>query len=254
MRMARARSTITLVIIIVFAGSLAGLVYGTANMIIVNPYLEAAIEIENNALFATGTVSDTPEFRAEYQEYREWQRGGHILAGIVLGASIGSLFGVVFASSRTSLLGRGNITKALFLAGIMWFSLYIVPFLKYPPTPPAVGDPETIGIRTIVFLVLVAASGLGALCAGKTVLHLVRRRGFTPHVGLGIGVALYAGIVLALFVALPANNDPIPEAVSGMIDGFRTASAVASALFWVSIAVFLGLFWSRVESVLASKA
>ncbi|MGA9169321.1 MAG: CbtA family protein [Nitrososphaeraceae archaeon] len=62
----------------------------------------------------------------------------------MLGTSLASLFGVVFAYSRSSLPASNNKKKALILAGLMFFVLVLVPALKYPANPPAVGNPATI--------------------------------------------------------------------------------------------------------------
>ena len=119
-------------IIVLLSGAFAGLVHGSANLVLVEPYLDEAIGIENQNLFASGDEDDTLEFWVEYEGYRTWQKGGQILAGVILGTSIGALFGIVFALSRNSLPGNGNIKKALILAGIMWLTIYFIPFLKYP--------------------------------------------------------------------------------------------------------------------------
>ena len=127
------------IIIVLISGAFAGLIHGTVNFAIVEPYLDQAIGIENQNLFASGEEEDTPEFWVEYQGYRDWQKSGQILAGVILGMSIGSLFGIVFALSRKSLPGNNDIKKAVILAGIMWTTLYLIPFLKYPANPPTVG-------------------------------------------------------------------------------------------------------------------
>ncbi len=79
--------------------------------------------------------------------------------------SFGALFGIVFVYIRSLLLPQSasNIRKALVLAGIMWFVLFLVPALKYPANPPAVGDPKTIYYREILYIGLVAISGFAAL-------------------------------------------------------------------------------------------
>ena len=117
-------------LIVLLSGALAGLVHGATNLAIVEPYLDQAIGIENQNLFSSGEEEDTLEFWVEYEGYRNWQKSGQILAGVVLGTSIGSLFGIVFALSRNSLPGKHNVKKALVLAGIMWLTLYFIPFLK----------------------------------------------------------------------------------------------------------------------------
>ena len=124
------------IIIVLVSGALAGMVHGTVNFAIVEPYLDQAIGIENQNLFESGEEEDTPEFWVEYEGYRNWQKSGQILAGVILGVSIGSLFGIVFAYARKSLPGNNDIKKSLVLAGIMWFTIYLIPFLKYPANPP----------------------------------------------------------------------------------------------------------------------
>ena len=86
--------------------------------------------------------------------YRLWQKGGEIVAGAILGMSIGALFGIVFAYSRDSLPGHNNNNKkkALILGGIMFLVLFLVPALKYPANPPAVGNPDTITIERVCIL------------------------------------------------------------------------------------------------------
>ena len=138
--------TALFITIVLLSGCFAGIIHGLANLAIVEPYLDKAIGIENQNLFASGEENDTPQFWIEYDSYRYWQKGGQVLAGAILGTSIGALFGIVFAYSRNALPGSNNVKKALVLAGIMWLSLYVVPFLKYPANPPTVGDLSLIHI------------------------------------------------------------------------------------------------------------
>ena len=67
---------------------------------------------------------------------------------VVYSAAFGGLFALVFAFAYGR-IGRPDprVTAALLaVAGFVVVSL--VPALKYPPNPPAVGNPETIGYRT----------------------------------------------------------------------------------------------------------
>ena len=91
------------IVIVLVSGFAAGTIHGAVNLAIVEPYLDEAIEIENQSLIASGQVQDTPQFWVEYNSYRDWQKSGQILAGGILGMSIGALFGIVFAYSRNSL-------------------------------------------------------------------------------------------------------------------------------------------------------
>ena len=89
--------TIVFIAIVLASGALAGLVHGTVNFAIVEPYLDQAIGIENQSLFASGEAEDNLEFWAEYESYRVWQKSGQVLAGVILGIAMGSLFGIVYA-------------------------------------------------------------------------------------------------------------------------------------------------------------
>ena len=102
--------TLLFILIVLFSGALAGTVHGIVNLGIVEPHLDEAIGIENQNLFASGEEEDTPQFWAEYDAYRDWQKSGQLLAGGILGMSIGALFGIVFAYSRNS-LPKGHTVK-----------------------------------------------------------------------------------------------------------------------------------------------
>lgn len=62
------------IIIVLVSGAFAGFIHGTVNFAIVEPYLDQAIRIENQNLFASGEEEDTPEFWVEYEGYRIWQK------------------------------------------------------------------------------------------------------------------------------------------------------------------------------------
>ena len=86
--------TFLFILIVISSGAVAGIIHGSANLIFVEPSLDQAIGIENQHLFASGEEKDTPEFRAQYDDYRIWQKSGQVLAGGILGISMGSLFGI----------------------------------------------------------------------------------------------------------------------------------------------------------------
>ena len=82
---------------------------------------------------------------------------------------MGSLFGIVYALSRNSLPGKNDVTKSVILAGIMWLTIYIIPFLKYPANPPTVGDGETVMLRAILYVSFIALSGIGVVIFYKII-------------------------------------------------------------------------------------
>jgi len=229
--------TALFIIIVLVAGCFAGTIHGLANLAIVEPYLDEAIGIENQNLFASGEEEDTLQFQVEYESYRIWQKGGQVLAGAILGTSIGALFGIVFALSRKILPGDHHVKKALVLSGIMWFTIYLIPFLKYPANPPTVGDPDTVVLRSILYLSFIAISGFGAVGFYQLFKRVVKRKRIVVIIGYGIFIS-------TVFLLMPDNPDEV-TAPMDLVNGFRAMSVVAVSIFWISVGVILGAFWQK---------
>lgn len=224
-------------IIVLASGALAGLIHGSVNLVIVEPYLDQAINIENQHLFASGEEDNTPDFWVKYNGYRVWQKSGQLFAGVILGTSIGALFGIVYALSRTSLPGNNDFKKALVLAGIMWLTLYFIPFLKYPANPPGVGDADTVVLRGILYLSFISISGFSAVVFYKLSKKFEYKKKFVALVG-------YTVFISIVFIAMPNNPDEITISAS-LVDGFRAVSILGVSSFWISVALILGMLWNR---------
>jgi len=223
--------------IVLVAGCFAGTIHGLANLAIVEPYLDEAIGIENQNLFASGEEEDTLQFQVEYESYRIWQKGGQVLAGAILGTSIGALFGIVFALSRKILPGDHHVKKALILSGIMWFTIYLIPFLKYPANPPTVGDSDTVVLRAILYLSFIAISGFGAVGFYQLFKRLEKRKRIVAFIG-------YAAFISTVFLLMPDNPDEV-TAPMDLVNGFRAMSVIAVSIFWLSVGVILGALWQK---------
>ena len=232
------------ILIVLLSGCFAGTIYGTLNLIIVEPYLDDAINIENQNLFSSGEEIDGPQFWVEYYEYRSWQKGGQILAGAILGTSIGSLFGIVYALSKKSLPSRNNIGKTLILAGLMWFTLFVIPFLKYPANPPTVGDGETVVLRGILYLTLIAISGFLAIGFYQIFKRLKAKNRILPIIGYGVLISI-------VFFVMPENPDEISTSME-LVNGFRIVAFLTGTVFWFTLALFLGVFWQKTNPDLSN--
>jgi len=232
------------ILIVLLSGCFAGTIYGTLNLIIVEPYLDDAINIENQNLFSSGEEIDGPQFWVEYYEYRSWQKGGQILAGAILGTSIGSLFGIVYALSKKSLPSRNNIGKTLILAGLMWFTLFVIPFLKYPANPPTVGDGETVVLRGILYLTLIVISGFLAIGFYQIFKRIKAKNKILPIIGYGVLISL-------VFFLMPENPDEISTSME-LVNGFRVVAFLTGTVFWFTLALFLGVFWQKTNPDLSN--
>ncbi len=231
--------------IVIISGALAGAIHGTVNFAIVEPYLDQAIGIENENLFASGEEDDNPQFWADYEEYRVWQKSGQVLAGMILGIAMGSLFGIVYALSRNSLPGKNDVTKAVILAAIMWLTIYLIPFLKYPANPPTVGDAETVVLRSILYISFIAISGFGALGFYKLSQKLQRDKKY-------LGILGYVIFIVIAFFVMPENPDEV-TAPMNLVNEFRLMSVLGVTSFWISVGFILGLFWNKFDDTNLSK-
>ncbi len=231
--------TAIFIAIVLVSGCFAGVIHVTVNLAIVEPYLDTAIGIENQNLFASGEEKDTPEFWVEYDSYRYWQKGGQVLAGAILGTSVGALFGIVYAYSRHVLPGNHEMKKTFALAGIMWFTIFIIPFMKYPANPPTVGDAETVVLRATLFLAFIAISGFGAVAFHQ----LFKRLQNNKKIAAFAGYAIFISIV---FVLMPPNPDEI-TAPMDLVNGFRAMSILAVSTFWIAAAFILGALWQKFQ-------
>jgi predicted cobalt transporter CbtA len=236
---------ITFVLITLLSGAIAGTILGIINQALVEPYIDRAISIEAQNAIKEGQVIDP----VELQNYRLWQKGGEIAAGTILGMSLGALFGIVFVCSRNLLLphSNSNIRKALILAGIMWFVLFLIPALKYPANSPAVGDPETIYYRESLYVGLLAISGFSALGLAFLYRKLGSLAASNNRKNRIIVVPLiYAAIIIGAFLILPPNPDEI-SAPMDLVQGFRIASAFTMSIFWGLLGIILGALWNRLK-------
>lgn len=225
---------VTIVLVSGFAG---GIVYGLVNLVTTEPFLDAAIELENRALFEAGEETNSPQFRAEYDSYRNWQKGGMILAGGILGTAIGSLFGIVFVYSKNILPGKHPLKKTLVLSALMWFTIFLIPFLKYPANPPTVGDPETVVLRSVLYLSFIAISGFGAVG-----FYQLNKKIKSKKITL-VGYAAFLGLV---FFLMPANPDEVSAPLE-LVNGFRLMSGFSMSIYWVTLALIFGLFWEKLR-------
>lgn len=231
--------TVAFILITLVSGAIAGTILGLINQILVEPYIDQAVAIEVQNTVASGESVDVDELA----QYRLWQKGGAIVAGTILGTSISALFGIVYIYSRDSLPGSNNKKKGLILAGIMFFVIFLIPALKYPANPPAVGDPGTIEYRGSLYIGMLVISGFTAL--GVAILY--RSLGQTHRESRKIIVpTAYAVIIALAFVVLPTNPDEITIS-SNLLMNFRIVSTITMGIFWGILGILLGSFWDIVK-------
>lgn len=239
----------TFIAITLLSGALAGVALALINQLVVEPFIDRAIALENERAAAGSEGGREMIDLTGLAAYRLWQKGGSIAGGAVLGMSLGALLGLVFAYGRNGLPGSSNLKKALVLAAIMWAVLYVVPAIKYPANPPAVGDPSTIYLRQSLYVAILAISGASALglALARKKMSATNKKGAVPALA-----AVYVAIVASAIVVLPANPDPV-TAPADLVNGFRLASGATMTVFWLLMGAILGAFWDRTRPHEAAK-
>lgn len=162
---------------------------------------------------------------------------------VVFGTAFGGLFALVFALvfGRFGELGA-RATSAL-LAAEGFVAIYLTPALKYPANPPSVGLPETIDIRTSLYLALILIS-LAVMIAASLL-----RRSLASRIG-GWNAAILAGfayiaVMVGVSVALPGVNE-VPEGFpADLLWQFRIASLGGQALMWTVLGLLFGVYAER---------
>jgi hypothetical protein len=223
-------------------GMLVGLLAGLLSFVFARwagePEVERAIAFETTVDQAAGR-SPEPKMVS-----RKVQKSLGLLTGAaVYGTAIGGLFGLAFAFAW----GRMDITHPRALAAVLaamgFIAIVLVPTFKYPANPPSVGNPETIGVRTAAFFLLIACS------VAAMVLALQVRRRFSIRLG-GWNSSLLAAALFLLIVAIVAHFLPaIDEVPAGfpvtLMWRFRVASLGMQAVIWATLGLLFGWLTER---------
>ena len=105
------------------SGAIVGTLLGLINQVVVEPYIDKAIGIETQREVNAGKIIDP----TQQLQYRMWQK----------------------------LLELCTV----YLTGIMFVVLFLIPTIKYPANPPAVGNPDTRYYRKSLYVGFIAISG-----------------------------------------------------------------------------------------------
>ncbi|HEY0471009.1 MAG TPA: CbtA family protein [Kribbella sp.] len=223
-------------------GLFAGLLAGTFAYVMGESSIDSAIAIEE----ATGAAHThdsaapaTPEEKPLVS--RDGQRAGLFLATSLYGVALGGIFAVGFALLRRKLRTGSDSYAALGLAAAGYVGIVLVPFLKYPPNPPAVGDPETITKRTVTYL-LTLVIGLLAVWAGVAASRWALRFGPAQWIRLAVGGSAFLATVVAAYLILPAINEVPGSFPATLLWQFRLASLGTQTTLWL----LLGLGYAAV--------
>lgn len=167
-----------------------------------------------------------------------------LLTGVMVYATaFGGLFALVFAFAygRASSLGPRAISGLLALLGFI--SLYVVPNLKYPANPPAIGSPDTIGIRTALYFSMMAIS-VGAMVGAVILRKRLLRKCDTWSAALVASATYLAAIIIAAELLPPINEVPA-DFPAIVLWRFRMDALGMQAIMWLTLGLGFGALAER---------
>lgn len=227
-------------------GMLAGLIasllaFGFAK-VYGEPQVDRAIAFEDQLSHAAGAAE---EHDHEHEIVsREVQSTIGLLTGVVVyGTALGGLFALAFAFISGRLIHLAPRATAVLLAAAGFLALYIVPYLKYPANPPAVGLPETIGYRTQLYFAMIVFSLAALAIAISAGRQLVAKLG-TWNASLA-GAGTYVGLVGLAAYALPPINEVPAAFPADLLWHFRIAAFGTQAILWTALALVFGALIER---------
>ena len=189
---------------------------------------------------STGHAEEAEEASApgEVEVPRSLQSTVGLLTGLlVAGVTIGGLVGVVSAIA----MGRfGRLTPratTLAVAAMGFVAVYVVPFLIYPPNPPAVGSGDTIGFRSGLYFIFLAISLIAAVTAVLVGRRLAERLGGW-HAAL-VAIAGYVVVMLVVMALMPHYNEVPDSFPASVLYDFRRASFLTQFTLWTVLGVAL---------------
>jgi predicted cobalt transporter CbtA len=229
----------TLLICGLIAGLCGGIVAAGVATVAGEPAIDQAIAVED------GKAKAAHEEPAPELVPRDVQKSfGLLTATCIYGIAIGGMFAIAFAYAYGRVGRASPRTTGLCLAAIAFVVLYLVPFLKYPATPPAIGDPDTIEKRTLLYVVMICISVLAAVSAARLRTLLVDRlSGFWATV---VAVAAYVVVVIAAGVALPGIHEVPADFPATTLWRFREGSIALQAALWATLGLVFSVLAQRV--------
>ncbi|MBS0559791.1 MAG: CbtA family protein [Proteobacteria bacterium] len=175
---------------------------------------------------------------------RATQAGLGLFTGVmVYCTAFGGLFGLVFAVADRRIGRLGPRGTAALLAVLGLIAVSLVPALKYPPNPPAVGEAETIATRTGFYFLMLLLSVVAMTAAVMLRQRLAGRHG-AWNAALIAGAA-YAVAMAAALAVLPAVNEVPDGFPATLLWQFRMAALGMQVVMWATLGLLFGWLTER---------
>jgi predicted cobalt transporter CbtA len=187
------------------AGAIGGLAAFVFARIFAEPQIQAAIDYEGARGEAEHLLDKAAGIAVAAHEHadpfsRGIQEGIGIGFGLVLiGVALGGIFSVVFVLAQRHWPKVSPRAMAMYVAFACFLALFLLPFLKYPTNPPAIGHEDTIRERSLLYLAMVVISIAAVWGFALAAERLAKKYGTWNGVLLALlGFAIAFGVVMYL--------------------------------------------------------
>jgi predicted cobalt transporter CbtA len=199
------------------SGALAGLLAFAFARIFAEPVIQKAIDYESGRDAVQAALDKAAGLPAEAAGPDIFSRTIQADVGIGVGLILfGAAMGTLFAIAYVICIGRtGNVRPrplALLVAAAGFLALYLVPFVKYPANPPAIGHADTIRDRGTLYLITVACAVLFMMLAVYVGQNLQPRFGtWRASIFAALGFIVLMGIVMVILPPLGHLHSNVAE-------------------------------------------
>ena len=225
---------------LVLAGLIAGVLSGVFSVLVTERALAPALAVEDARAVTAG---DSEHGEGLFDRGTQVFGGflGAVLAGVILAVIVAVVFGLI----RHRLPGGTDFARLLLLAAIGFAVVGLLPALKIPANPPAVGDPDTVGERTAIYGA-VLISGIVVAMLVSALVSFLRSRSVTVPATATAAVVATVLLSTCVLVLLPDTPDAIPADVpAAVVWDFRLASLGQLAVMWGALGLAGGWLLDR---------
>ncbi|WP_434442787.1 CbtA family protein [Lentzea sp. E54] len=217
----------------VAAGAIAGVASALVQLLVTEIPIRAALAVEE------ARESGHSHGGEEELVSRGAQIVGGMLGVVIVGIAVGLVFATAYALSKRWFTGSTPFSRSFAFGAAVFGAVALLPWLKYPANPPAVGDPETVNYRTALYLGVVVA-GLVIMWTASWLAERLRAQSQPVRV-TAVLLAVAAAVAVVL-LAFPAPPDTIPADMPvAVLWQFRLSSLAQLATLYVGIGVVFGL-------------
>jgi Probable cobalt transporter subunit (CbtA) len=237
------------------AGASAGVLAFVFARIFLEPVIGRAIDYEGGRGEAESAIAGVHEHEMEVFTRGVQANIGMGFGVLAFSVAMGALFSVAFIVAYSRFATASVRGHSLAMAAVAFVVVYFVPFLKYPANPPSIGDPDTIGKRTALYLLMIVLSLAFAVAATWLGRRLLPKLGAWGTTLSAIGAYIVAMAVVMLVlpplseVPQPLLNDQgvivYPGFSADDLFHFRLYAVGTQVIVWATIGLVFGALVSR---------